>query len=74
VTSVDANGSLGPVNVIFTVINRRDLDKVIETINSFAPKAFYSVEEVREVSEGVFPISQEGFKNPLRLFRQGKED
>ncbi len=55
VTVVDAMGTTGKVNVIFTIINRRDQDKVIELIKKFNPKAFYSVEDIRSVKEGVFP-------------------
>jgi uncharacterized protein YebE (UPF0316 family) len=55
VTSIDGEGSNGPVNLIFTVIKRTDLPRVIEKIKQFNPKAFYSIEDVRFVSEGVFP-------------------
>ena len=56
VTCVDAQGSTGKVNIIFTIVNRRDYPKVINIIHRFNPKAFYSVEDVRSVSEGVFPV------------------
>ena len=55
VTSVDAQGSTGKVDIIFTIVKRSDLAHVIEIIKQFNPKAFYSVEDVKFVSEGVFP-------------------
>ena len=54
-TVLEATGSKGKVKIIFTVIKRKDLKAVIENINNFNPKAFYSVEDVRTVNEGVFP-------------------
>jgi uncharacterized protein YebE (UPF0316 family) len=58
VTSIPAQGSTGLVQVIFSVIKRSDLEDVVEMIRKFNPKAFYSIEDVRFVSEGVFPESR----------------
>lgn len=55
VTVIEAEGSTGHVHLIYTVIKRCLLKKVIEKIKIFNPKAFYSVEDVRFVSEGIFP-------------------
>jgi uncharacterized protein YebE (UPF0316 family) len=55
VTNVDGAGAAGPVNVIFTIVRRQDLTHIIGIINRFNPKAFYSVEEVKSVAEGVIP-------------------
>jgi len=54
VTRVDAEGSMGKVNVIFSIINRKDLKQLIPAINQFNPHAFYSIEDVRTVKEGIF--------------------
>ncbi|MCF8234388.1 MAG: DUF2179 domain-containing protein [Bacteroidales bacterium] len=54
VTKIDAEGSMGKVNVIFSVLNRKDLKQLIPAINEFNPHAFYSIEDVRTVKEGVF--------------------
>ncbi len=56
ITSVDARGSKADVNIIYTVIHRNELKKVIDIIKEYNPKAFYSVEDVRYVNEGVFPM------------------
>ncbi len=55
VTSVDAKGISGKVNILFMIIKRSELATVIRVIHGFHPRAFYSVEDVRHVSRGVFP-------------------
>ncbi len=71
VTAVDAHGSQGMVNVIFTVISRKSLDGVIAIVQKFNPKAFFSVEDVRMAREGVFPPSKEYFSF-FKTIRKGK--
>lgn len=63
VTSIKAEGASGPVHLIFTVIKRSSLSKVIGKIKIFNPKAFYSIEDVRFVSEGVFPEKDFSWKS-----------
>lgn len=58
VTTVDAAGSTGPVKLIFTVIDRYKIGQVVQSIQTFNPKAFYSVEDVRVAREGTFPPSR----------------
>lgn len=55
VTSMNAQGTTGQVNVIFTIVRRADVPKVLEAVKRFNPKAFYTVEAIRSISEGVFP-------------------
>ncbi|MEJ2110955.1 MAG: DUF2179 domain-containing protein [Acidobacteriota bacterium] len=52
-TYVDAEGTTGPVKVIFTIAERKDIPFIAETIQRHNPRAFYSVEDVRFVSEAV---------------------
>ncbi len=75
VTLVDGEGKYGEVKVIFMVIKRFDLIKVKEIINNFAPNAFYSIEDVRQISGGVFPSSENPVlqKNFLRDIMQKKK-
>jgi uncharacterized protein YebE (UPF0316 family) len=68
VTSVDAEGATGKVKLIFTVINREDVNEVVTMIKRFNPRAFFSIEEVRMASEGIFPFHKHRF-NFLGLFR-----
>jgi uncharacterized protein YebE (UPF0316 family) len=59
-TVVDGEGSMGPVKVIFSVIQRQDINRVIGIINRYNPNAFYSVEDVKVVKEGIFKKGQGG--------------
>ncbi|MDD4857619.1 MAG: DUF2179 domain-containing protein [Candidatus Krumholzibacteria bacterium] len=76
VTSVDAQGARGDVNLIYTIIKRSDLDHVVEIINRFNPRAFYTIEDVRFAREGVFPEStpsrMKSYMSMLRFWRKGK--
>jgi uncharacterized protein YebE (UPF0316 family) len=76
VTSIDGEGGKGPVKMIFTIIKRKDLARVVNIIKEYYPKAFYSVEEVKSVAEGVFPERRVtgifGWIHSLRFHRIGK--
>ncbi|MBS4014373.1 MAG: DUF2179 domain-containing protein [Bacteroidetes bacterium] len=58
VTSVKAEGAKGEVDIVFTIIKRKDIAMAIEIINRFNPNAFYTIEEVKAVKEGYFGIKQ----------------
>lgn len=47
ITSIDAEGGFGPVNVIFTVLKRRRWNEVVSIIERNDPTAFYSSEDVK---------------------------
>lgn len=76
ITIMDAEGSTGRVRILFMIIKRQDLPSVVETITRFNPHAFYSVEDIRSVTEGVFPGKRTGFRlnwrDPMGFFRKGK--
>lgn len=70
VTSVDAEGTTGLVKVIFTIVRRKHIEKVIEIIKKFNPNAFYTIEDIRLVAEHkIFPIHK-----PYRNFFQRLTD
>jgi uncharacterized protein YebE (UPF0316 family) len=69
VTTVDAEGATGPVKLIFTVIDRNKIKSVVQSIDNYNPRAFYSIEDVRSVKEGTFPPSRK-FSDLLRLRRK----
>lgn len=50
-TIMSASGSFGDVKILFTVIKRKQLTKVVKIIKNFNPKAFYSIEDVRFVND-----------------------
>jgi uncharacterized protein YebE (UPF0316 family) len=57
VTQVDAKGRRGKVDLILAVIERKDLPAVVNLIETYQPKAFYSIEDARMVNAGIFPKS-----------------
>ena len=57
-TVLDAQGSTGKVNVIYTVIRRSALDRVVEIIGEYNPGAFYSVEDIRSVRDSIAPVGR----------------
>ncbi|SDK65592.1 Uncharacterized protein YebE, UPF0316 family [Catalinimonas alkaloidigena] len=54
-TTVAAEGSRGAVSLIFAVVNRKQLGELTEIIRRFNPNAFYTVENIRYVSEPLPP-------------------
>ncbi len=76
VTQVDAEGLYSRVKILLTVVRRSDLAKVIDAVHHHNPKAFYSVEDIRQVSAGVFPGRQHKLTFPrvhlFRFLRKGK--
>ena len=76
VTTVEAQGAWGQVHVIYTIVKRSQVHKVIEIINRFNPKAFYLVEDVRSARKGIFAVNKlppkTGYLNLLKLRRKGK--
>ena len=62
VTIVDAQGSTGPVKFVYIVIKRKSLKEVITLIKKHCPNVFYSVEDVRKSSKGIF-VNDSGVGN-----------
>jgi uncharacterized protein YebE (UPF0316 family) len=72
VTKLDGRGATGPVEVIVTVVPRKELPTVAAIIERFDADAFYSVQDLQSAAEGVTPRRSE--KNPvpspvIHLFR-----
>lgn len=55
VTHSDAEGALGKVKIILTIVRRSELKQVLEIIRRFDPQAVYTVEDVRMVSQSGLP-------------------
>ncbi len=75
VTSFDGEGSTGQVKLIYITIRRKDVDTVVGIIKRFNPKAFYSIEDIRSASEGIFPPVKTHYRisfDPFRLNQQRK--
>jgi uncharacterized protein YebE (UPF0316 family) len=67
VTIVDAVGAKGPVHMIFTVIKRTKVNNVVKIIKEYNPKAFYSIEDIRFVSDS--NLSYENTKSKVKSIR-----
>jgi uncharacterized protein YebE (UPF0316 family) len=62
VTAMSAEGKSGPVQVLFSIVKRKDLQDVLHILNTYSPNAFYTIEEVQTVNEGYFKTSnKQGF-------------
>ncbi len=75
-TSVEAHGAREKVYLVYTIVQRNELENVTGLINTFNPKAFYTIEDVKAANEGIFtPHKQNAltnFSNILRNWRKGK--
>ncbi|NQU85235.1 MAG: DUF2179 domain-containing protein [Mariniphaga sp.] len=58
ITHLNAQGSAENVSIIYTVLKRNDVPVVEGIIRKYNPNAFYSVEDVKYVNKGIFPIKQ----------------
>jgi uncharacterized protein YebE (UPF0316 family) len=54
ITTLDATGSRGSVKMILSLVNRTDVSRITQHIQATNPHAFFSIEDVRYVSQGVF--------------------
>lgn len=74
VTSVDAKGPKGKVKLIFTVVNRQNIQNVIKIVKKYNPKAFYSIEDIRYVSESLPSYEKPWYRiDVLRSFRNTRK-
>jgi uncharacterized protein YebE (UPF0316 family) len=75
-TSVNAQGAREEVQLIYTIVRRNNLGEVLDIINRYNPKAFYTIEDIRAVNEGIFLPKKHNtlfpFSNVLRQWRKGK--
>ncbi len=67
ITHHNAQGSNEKVSIIHSIIKRSEIRKVENIIKTTNPKAFYSIEDIKFVNEGVFPLA----KTRIR-WRKGK--
>jgi uncharacterized protein YebE (UPF0316 family) len=75
-TTVEAHGAKEKVHLIYTIVKRNELKNVLDVINKFNPKAFYTIEDVKAVNEGIFSPGKHNsrfqFASILREWRKGK--
>ncbi len=72
-TIVYAKGKEGDVTIIYTVVKRVSLDNVLKIIHYFNPKAFYCVQDIKSVNEGIFPEVEDKLgETVVKRWRKGK--
>lgn len=71
VTSVEALGEAGPVKVLFMVTRRKSLEGAVEIIKRFNPLAFYTVEDLRYVSQPLRSVFHQ--RKLLQYRKSGKK-
>jgi uncharacterized protein YebE (UPF0316 family) len=75
-TVVEAHGARENINLIYSIVKRNELANVLDVITRFNPNAFYTIEDVKAVNEGIFtkkrPNSIFPFSNIIRQWRKGK--
>ena len=55
VTRLDAQGATGPVQVVLTVVPRKELGRVVALVKGFDGGVFYSVDDLHSAAAGVSP-------------------
>ncbi len=69
VTKLCGEGSEGAVDIIYSIVQRKELVNIKKIIDGINPKAFFIVEEVRLTNEGIFPKSKQ---NRYKFISMGK--
>jgi uncharacterized protein YebE (UPF0316 family) len=75
-TVVEARGARENIDLIYSIVKRNELADVLEVITRFNPDAFYTIEDVKTVNEGIFTPDKHNnifpFSNIIRQWRKGK--
>jgi uncharacterized protein YebE (UPF0316 family) len=59
VTAVEGHGATGKVQIVMTVVKRKQLPRITALIETHHPSAFFSVDDLQSASEGIFPTVKE---------------
>lgn len=65
VTTVRGEGAQGPVTLLYTVVQRKNLEAVTQIVHQTCPGAFFAVEEVRMAERGIFPVKPVNIGNKM---------
>lgn len=72
-TIVEGEGTREKVKILFSVIKRKDLIHILSAIAAYNNHAFYTVENIRSASEGIFPLGDKSvFAKLFRKHRKSK--
>ncbi len=72
ITIIHAEGATGLVHIIYTTVKRKKLKDLIFMIKEFNPKAFYTIEDIKSVSNVTRPGSGLSGHGHSFLGRKGK--
>jgi uncharacterized protein YebE (UPF0316 family) len=72
-TIVEGEGTREKVKILFSVVKRKNLDRILSAIAACNNNAFYTVENIRSASEGIFPLAEKSvFAKLFRKHRKSK--
>jgi len=54
-TIIDGQGARGPVKILWTTVQRKNVGKVVELMKQHTPNSFYFVEDVKDASQTYYP-------------------
>jgi uncharacterized protein YebE (UPF0316 family) len=72
ITYLEAQGRQEPVHVIFSTCSRKNLNTLLELVHNYNPKAFYTIEDIRFVSNDYKGAVATHQKHRLFRLRKGK--
>lgn len=75
-TAIEAHGAKEKIHLVYSIVHRNEVEKVLEAVNLFNSKAFFTIEDIKAVNEGIFNPRKQNtifpFADILRRWRQGK--
>jgi uncharacterized protein YebE (UPF0316 family) len=76
ITHFKAISNQGEVSIIYILVKRKNLQRLVNRVKKSHPKAFFSIEDVRYVSEGLMPLKHATVRrnrsNFIKVSRPGK--
>lgn len=72
-TIVEGIGTREKVKILFTVVKRKNLQSLLAAISIYNSQAFYTIENIKAASEGIFPLGEKTvFTKLFRKHRKSK--
>ena len=75
-TTIEAHGAKEKIDIIYSIVHRNELNEVLNIITAFNPRAFFTIEDIKSVKEGIFNPRKKNhlfpFANVIRGWRPGK--
>ena len=70
-TILEGEGTRVKVKILFTILKRKNLEQVLTAVSQYTPNAFYTIESIKEVKEGNYPLDEKTVF--ARLFRKHRK-